>query len=119
MTNFRSHFVLLIPFLLSGCASATGAFSPLSPDHPASPQAPQLPIEDPSAFLGLAAAERSSSAGAPAASDPIDPAPAGALVCPMHPEVTSEQPGRCPKCGMNLVPREDAAPDRAEDRHDG
>jgi FtsP/CotA-like multicopper oxidase with cupredoxin domain len=23
--------------------------------------------------------------------------------CPMHPEVTSEQPGRCPKCGMKLL----------------
>jgi uncharacterized protein with PIN domain len=22
--------------------------------------------------------------------------------CPMHPEVQAEQPGRCPKCGMNL-----------------
>ena len=25
-------------------------------------------------------------------------------VCPMHPEVTSEAPGRCPECGMKLVP---------------
>jgi hypothetical protein len=25
--------------------------------------------------------------------------------CPMHPEVTSDKPGRCPKCGMNLVPK--------------
>jgi len=25
-------------------------------------------------------------------------------VCPMHPEVQSEKPGRCPKCGMNLEP---------------
>jgi FtsP/CotA-like multicopper oxidase with cupredoxin domain len=25
-------------------------------------------------------------------------------VCPMHPEVTSERPERCPKCGMRLVP---------------
>jgi hypothetical protein len=26
--------------------------------------------------------------------------------CPMHPEVTSTQPGqKCPKCGMALVPR--------------
>lgn len=22
--------------------------------------------------------------------------------CPMHPDVHTEQPGRCPKCGMNL-----------------
>jgi Ni,Fe-hydrogenase III large subunit len=29
-------------------------------------------------------------------------------VCPMHPEVTSEEPGSCPKCGMDLVPRETA-----------
>lgn len=25
--------------------------------------------------------------------------------CPMHPEVVSREPGRCPKCGMTLVPR--------------
>jgi hypothetical protein len=25
--------------------------------------------------------------------------------CPMHAEVTSSQPGQCPKCGMNLVPK--------------
>jgi FtsP/CotA-like multicopper oxidase with cupredoxin domain len=24
-------------------------------------------------------------------------------VCPMHPDVTSAQPGRCPKCGMKLL----------------
>lgn len=23
--------------------------------------------------------------------------------CPMHPEVQSDQPGNCPKCGMELV----------------
>src|SRR5262249_30736239 len=26
--------------------------------------------------------------------------------CPMHPEVVNQGPGRCPKCGMDLVPRE-------------
>jgi hypothetical protein len=26
--------------------------------------------------------------------------------CPMHPEVRAEQPGRCPKCGMKLVPEQ-------------
>ncbi len=27
-------------------------------------------------------------------------------VCPMHPEVIQDEPGSCPKCGMNLMPRE-------------
>ena len=33
------------------------------------------------------------------------PKPAAATVysCPMHPEVTSDKPGSCPKCGMTLV----------------
>jgi FtsP/CotA-like multicopper oxidase with cupredoxin domain len=33
------------------------------------------------------------------------PAEAGPVTyaCPMHPEVTSDEPGRCPKCGMKLL----------------
>jgi hypothetical protein len=26
--------------------------------------------------------------------------------CKMHPEVTSDKPGKCPKCGMDLVKKE-------------
>ncbi len=28
-----------------------------------------------------------------------------AYTCPMHPEVISDKPGNCPKCGMALVPK--------------
>lgn len=28
-------------------------------------------------------------------------------ICPMHPEVEQEGPGKCPKCGMDLVPKEE------------
>ena len=38
--------------------------------------------------------------------------------CPMHPEVTSSEPGTCPKCGMRLVPS-DALPASASDQHEG
>jgi len=29
--------------------------------------------------------------------------------CPMHPEVQSDKPGNCPKCGMKLVPKKEKA----------
>lgn len=28
--------------------------------------------------------------------------------CSMHPEVVSEKPGKCPKCGMELIQKESA-----------
>jgi hypothetical protein len=34
--------------------------------------------------------------------------------CPMHPEVTSEKPGECPTCGMDLVPAEELEPASGE-----
>jgi FtsP/CotA-like multicopper oxidase with cupredoxin domain len=40
------------------------------------------------------------------------PADAGPVTyaCPMHPEVTSDTPGRCPKCGMKLLAAAPPAP---------
>jgi len=40
---------------------------------------------------------------------------AGKYTCPMHPEVVSDKPGNCPKCGMALEPMlESFAPQAAE-----
>jgi|APTNR8051073442_1049403.scaffolds.fasta_scaffold32500_3 hypothetical protein len=37
-----------------------------------------------------------------AASQTADASNAKQYVCPMHPDVQSEKPGRCPECGMDL-----------------
>ena len=54
--------------------------------------------------LPLIACEKST----PPAPESKSAAPASSAgshyVCPMDPDVTSDKPGRCPKCGMELIP---------------
>jgi len=40
---------------------------------------------------------------------PVKPAAKQLYTCPMHPDVISDKPGQCPKCGMTLVPVADSA----------
>ena len=49
-----------------------------------------------------APAATSDTTAAPAAGSATE-AKAGQYTCPMHSEVVSDQPGKCPKCGMTLV----------------
>jgi len=38
----------------------------------------------------------------------VDASRAALYTCPMHPDVTQKGPGKCPECGMNLVPEKTA-----------
>lgn len=40
--------------------------------------------------------------------------PAPTYTCPMHPQVIKEQPGKCPECGMDLVPVDASPGDKAQ-----
>lgn len=45
----------------------------------------------------------SSMGSSPAATMPATMPAAMNYTCTMHPEVVSDKPGKCPKCGMDLV----------------
>ncbi len=47
---------------------------------------------------------------APAPARSTAPVPAASYICPMDPEVHSNKPGACPKCGMALEPAFPSAP---------
>ena len=56
----------------------------------------------------------SCSSGSPKTGNKVLPAQEKVQVyytCPMHPEVSSDKPGKCPKCGMDLVKEEISLPD--------
>ena len=112
--------------LLAGCASAAPVT--IATDHPASPDAPSAALPTPSQTLALSNSPPSS-APAPAPSahsahdahaghsehgaattttarEPATTRSAALYTCPHHPEVSSDKPGKCPKCKMKLVKKE-------------
>lgn len=41
-------------------------------------------------------------------------------ICPMHPEIKQDKPGRCLECGMNLVPQKSSSqPHKNHDKNEG
>ncbi|HTV23050.1 MAG TPA: heavy metal-binding domain-containing protein [Polyangiaceae bacterium] len=81
--------------------------SAASPVAEAAPAAPvTLALEGPPPLPG----EASRWSGLGAAEDVAAHEHAGhaahRYVCPMHPDVVADQPGKCPRCGMALVERD-------------
>jgi Heavy metal binding domain len=112
------HPILLAFALLAvACASDSG-HDRIPHDAPAAPRTntdmrtiqPASTLK-PDAFdtpapVSVAEAEKARRAAATQAADHSQHGGAQAAVvytCPMHPEVTSDKPGTCPKCGMDLV----------------
>src|SRR5688572_11458658 len=113
---------------MAGCA-ATYTEQPLPPGHPANPDAPSAPASQRTRTLDVTGAAPPADsvtpppAGAHAghdhgqshqaqnpATDPAQVPAATAYTCPMHPDVVSDQPGRCPRCGMSLVEKKEPRP---------
>ena len=67
-----------------------------STETDAPPAAPERP-------MGAEGADHHLEAPADPAETPSQDEKAKTFACPMHPEVTSHEPGSCSECGMDLV----------------
>ena len=133
---------LALSVALTACGSAAPQrAAALDPSNPSAPESPRLAVLSEAPADSAMSMDMSSNAdamampmqhghhhqgammdmadgGAPTSGAPSD----GATVytCPMHPEVSSSQPGHCPKCGMTLVLKgkgESSTPPAAAHQH--
>jgi FtsP/CotA-like multicopper oxidase with cupredoxin domain len=98
-TPDRTYRLATVTVTGEGAARSAGAFEVLR-------RAPELAAEREGLDRWLTAAPDKVLALVAQMDDPAAmPAGAGPVTyaCPMHPEVTSTEPGRCPKCGMKLL----------------
>jgi hypothetical protein len=98
----RQALSFSLSVILSGCAVST--MPPLTRTHPASPEAAEAPVPPPSTTLGQAVGGPRPTTALPRQGSDEHGGLATVYTCPMHPEVRQSKPGRCPKCGMTLVP---------------
>lgn len=122
MNPWKSISSILL--ILAGCAAGKVSLPTLTAEDAASPEAREANL--PAASQTLAISDVVSAAklehaavdgrihGESEMHPAADPAARGAapassgetptqFTCPMHPEIVSDQPGKCPKCGMKLV----------------
>jgi len=107
----REHLMVLGTALLATACVSTR----LEPgtDHPANAKAETAtPPERDNILASAAAAPPLGAAPSAHAHDHATPM-ADTYTCPMHPQIVKNAPGQCPICGMNLVKKGAAVPERA------
>lgn len=118
MKNMRTKWMLPVPWVawasLSACVStelevpAQSAADPAASGEPVAPASDVLRTDfDPFESYSTESDQPSNSAhphhgGAEPGAKQVPPT--GAWTCSMHPQVRRSEPGRCPICGMALVP---------------
>jgi hypothetical protein len=90
----RTAVACVAALSLAACAPTLTRHLPPQ-DDPSNPDAPESAWHPPPSSQ---ASERAAPSPATAAA---------AYTCPMHPEVISDRPGRCPKCGMALAQKKE------------
>ncbi len=96
----QAVLIALVSVVLGGCASGELV---VPADHPASPHAASAELPEVAALSpGYGSA---STAEAPAHTHDHAAPTATVYTCPMHPEITRSEPGSCPICKMDLVPK--------------
>lgn len=128
LSGWCAGWVVLAILACSGGCARYRPQEPYAASHPARPEGAALPVELPRIpvvdfvgqdFSGLPPEPPTWGGHVPMAAHAGhgghgEAEPETGYVCPMHPEVRSDAPGRCPECEMKLVPGEKKAePDGA------
>ncbi len=111
VTN-RRNCLLCLGSALVATACVSTRLDP-GTDHPANAKAETAPPPATDTILASAPATRPADVE-PAAHAHDHAAPmADTYTCPMHPQIVKNAPGKCPICGMNLVKKGSATPEKA------
>ena len=106
-------------FFAAGLSACTATALDVDSNHPGNPaaasgrlpviEALKLELSDATSPVLGSGGEHAHEHAADGHESQAAPSDAGATryTCSMHPEVITNEPGKCPKCGMALIPKKD------------